>query len=85
LPYGETESSQEKKDFDEEWEFPNISTKEQRRWYTEETISHPAKCSVPLVRKIIKMFTKPSEQIRITEDMLKELDKRINWCNCKRR
>jgi len=50
-------------DEEEEWEFPNVTTKEQRRWYVSESISHPAKCNVLLVRKIIKEFTKPGDVV----------------------
>lgn len=49
--------------FDAEWRFPSICTKEQRKWYAEESITHPAKMNVLLARKLIKEFTKPSDTV----------------------
>ena len=61
MPYPKCFSPQPS--FEEEWRFPNICTKEQRKWYVEESIMHPAKMNVFLARKIIKEFTKPGEII----------------------
>jgi len=63
LGYEESEQSAETSDFDDEWSFPNVSTKLQRPWYVEESISHPAKMNVLLARKIIKQFTKPGDTV----------------------
>ena len=49
--------------FSVEWRFPNICTKEQRKWYVEESVTHPAKMNVLLARKLIKEFTKPAETV----------------------
>jgi DNA modification methylase len=45
------------------WRFPNISTRKQRIWYVEESMTHPAKMNVALARKILKEFTKPGDTV----------------------
>lgn len=49
--------------FSVEWRFPNICTKEQRKWYVEQSITHPAKMNVLLARKLIKESTKPGDTV----------------------
>jgi len=63
LPYEEPKAVEEEAEFDEEWDFPSVSTKLQRPWYVEESVSHPAKMNVLLARKIIKQYTKPGDTV----------------------
>jgi uncharacterized protein YggU (UPF0235/DUF167 family) len=45
-------------------------------------IAHPAKANTKLLEFLIKTFTKPGGWVVITEELLKQLDKVVEWCEC---
>jgi hypothetical protein len=48
----------------------------------EEAVSHPAKANTELLEFLILKFTKSGGWVVITEELLKQLDKVVEWCEC---
>jgi hypothetical protein len=53
-----------------------------RRWFPEEAVSHPAKANMYLLKFLVENYTRPGGWVVITEELLKQLDKVVEWCEC---
>ena len=56
--------------------------KHRDKYLTAAHFAHPAKMSLPLQRWIVERYTKEGGNHTFTDEMLKEADKQIKWCDC---
>ena len=60
--------------------FPYIGTKHQRKdHYVSEVVKHPAKMPTYLAKWIIKKYSKPGGYEKVTQEMLDQWDKKVEW------
>jgi hypothetical protein len=52
------------------------------KWFVPEHFSHPAKMMLPLLTWIVENYTKGSADLIITPELLYDMDKEIDWCDC---
>jgi hypothetical protein len=46
-------------------------------------VAHPAKMNTWLLEYLVRAFTEPGGWVVVTEELLKQLDKVVEWCECK--
>jgi hypothetical protein len=47
-----------------------------------DSIAHPAKANVLLLYYLIKKYTREGNWVVVTEGLLKQLDRVVEWCEC---
>ena len=64
-------------------DLPQVSNQKiRKKYYVPESIKHPAKAHIPMMIWILKKFVDPGKEEIVTEEMLREFDKKIEWCKC---
>lgn len=53
-----------------------------KRLFVAHSFSHPAKMNLHLLIWIVENYSKAGGDHTFTDEMLKEADKQIKWCDC---
>ena len=57
-------------------------TRRRKQTFTAKSFAHPAKMALGLQEFLIDRYSKGMGEYEFTEEMLKEVDKVIDWCQC---
>jgi len=57
-------------------------TKHRKRFFTSKHFAHPAKMVSQLLIWLVENYTKGSGYLTITPEMMDNMDREIEWCDC---